>query len=112
MAPHIEIALFRLVEQALDVVRRKAHHDGSRIKIVPVLALGSRDVLLTIEGVAKHTALAPNSGPSLIDKVIFFGRIQTDDIASLRERASRIGGRVGFNSSVGRTVVRILVPSG
>ena len=112
MAPHIEIALFRLVEQALDVVRRKAHHDGSRIKIVPVSTLGSRDVLLTIEGVAKHTALAPDNGASLIDKVISFGRVQSDDIAGLRERVCRIGGRLEFDSSVGRTAVRILVPTG
>jgi len=67
--------------------------------------------LLTVEGLAQHLPLPSNGAPSLIDRIVAFGRIQTDDMAGLRERACRIGGRLEYEASVGKAVVRVLVPS-
>ena len=108
---HAELALFRLVEQALDTVRRESPGEESRIRLAPVSTSGNRDVLLTVEGIAKDTP--PHGGvPFILNKVGSFGRTQSMEIASMRERVGRMGGEFQFDSSAGNTVVRAIIPLG
>ena len=108
---HVELALYRLVEQALDTVRRESPGEASRIRLAPASTSGNRDVLLTVECMAKDTP-PPGGVPSMLNKADSFGRTQSMEIASMRERVGRMGGEFQFESSAGRAVVRAILPLG
>jgi signal transduction histidine kinase len=107
----IELALFRLAEQALETVRQESPDLISRIKIALVSTSGEREVLLTVEGVAQQSPLRSHA-PSFIDKVIPVGGIQSIEVASMRERVGRMGGRLRVDSFAGNAVVRAVLPTG
>jgi signal transduction histidine kinase len=106
---HMELALFRLVEQALETVRRRAPGQASRITLARVASSGSRDLLLTVEGIAKNKS-DPAGAPSVLDKIASIGQAQSVEIASMRERVGQMGGELQFDSTAGRAVVRAIVP--
>ena len=108
---NVELVLFRLAEQALETVRRKAPSAASRIKIARVSTSGEPEVLLTVEGVAQATALGGRM-PSFIGRVLPLAGLQGLDIASMRERVGRIGGRLRVDASPGKAVVLANVPMG
>jgi signal transduction histidine kinase len=111
LPPNVELALFRLAEQALETVRRKAPSAASRIKIARVATSGEPEVLLTVEGVAQATALGGRA-PSFIGRVLPLAGLQGLDIASMRERVGRFGGRLRVDASPGKAVVLASVPMG
>jgi len=111
LPPNVELALFRLAEQALETVRRKAPSAASRIKIARVSTAGEPEVLLTVEGVAQATALHGRV-PSFISRVLPLAGLPSLDIASMRERVGRIGGRLQVDASPGKAVVLASVPMG
>src|SRR5262249_37455841 len=56
LPPDVELALFRLVEQALETVRKVSPSVASQVKIALVRTAGEREVRLTVECVAQETA--------------------------------------------------------
>ena len=108
---HVELALYRLVEQALDTVRRESPGEPSRIRLTPASTSGNRDVLLTVEGTAKDTP-PPGGVPSMLNKADSLGRTQSMEIASMRERVGRMGGELQFESSASKAVIRAIIPLG
>jgi integral membrane sensor domain MASE1 len=111
LAPNVELGLFRLAEQALDTVRRESPGVESRIKIAAVLASGERTILLTVAGVAAGKPLRSHV-TSLINRVIPLGGRQSIEVASMRERVGRIGGRLLIDFVAGNALVQAIVPVG
>jgi signal transduction histidine kinase len=111
LPPNVELGLFRLAEQALDTVRRESPGVESRIKIATVSTSGERNILLTVTGVAVGKPLRSHV-PALINRVIPLGGIQSIEVASMRERVGRIGGRLLIDSIAGNALVHAIVPVG
>jgi integral membrane sensor domain MASE1 len=111
LPPNVELGLFRLAEQALDTVRRESPGVESRIKIATVSTSGERIILLTVAGVAVGKPLRSHV-PALINRVIPFGGMQSIEVASMRERVGRIGGRLLIDSVAGNALVQAIVPVG
>jgi len=107
---NVELALFRLAEQALETVRRELPGVESRIKIASVSNSDERKILLTVVGVAAGRPL--RSLPPLINRVIPLGGMQSIQIASMRERVDRIGGRLLIDFVAGNALVHAIVPIG
>jgi len=107
LPPHVELAIFRLVEQALETVGGRSASEGSRVKIRAASASGKTDVLLTVEGIAGEAA---GGVPALVRRVLPIARARSIDIASMRERVGRIGGQLQIDASAGKPVVRAIVP--
>jgi signal transduction histidine kinase len=111
LPPNVELGLFRLAEQALDAVRRESPGIESRIKIATVSASGERKVLLTVAGVPVGKPWRSHV-PSLINRVIPLGGRQSIEVASMRERVGRIGGRLLIDFVAGNALVQAIVPIG
>ena len=107
LPPHVELAIFRLVEQALETVGGGSASEGSRVKIRAASASGKTDMLLTVEGIAGETQ---GGVPALVRRLLPVARAPSLDIASMRERVGRIGGQLKIEASAGRSVVRAVVP--
>ena len=107
LPPQVELAIFRLVEQALETVGGRSASEGSRVKIRAASASGKRDVLLTVEGIAGEP---PGGVPALVRRILPIARAPSMDVASMRERVGRIGGQLQIDASAGRSVVRAIVP--
>jgi len=111
LPPNVELALFRLAEQALETVRKELPGVESRIKIASVSTSDERKILLTVVGVAVGKPLRSHL-PSLINRVIPLGAMQSIEIASMRERVGRIGGRLLIDFVAGNALVHAIVPIG
>jgi signal transduction histidine kinase len=110
LAPQVELALFRLVEQGLATVRKSAPNESALIRIAPAGEGARQDVLLTVECSAK-AASGHGSVASLFSKMRSRDGSQSVEIASMRQRAERVGGQVKVDSSTGRPVVRAVIPA-
>ena len=104
----IELALFRIVQEALTNVARHSESKTARIDLARAGSAGRRHVVLMIEDKGKGM---PAIGPRrLIGFANKPGTSQGVGLASMRERVRQIGGRIEIDSTAGRTVVRALVP--
>ena len=110
LPPQVELALFRLVEQALDTVRTYAPNEAALIRIAPGGGGAKQAVLLTVECAAKG-ASGYGSVSSLISKMRSLDGAESVEIASMRERAGHVGGQLQIDSSTGRLVVRAVIPT-
>jgi two-component system, NarL family, sensor kinase len=63
LPPNVELALFRLAEQALETVRRESPGVESRIRIASVSTSDERKILLTVVGVAVGKTLRSHFPP-------------------------------------------------
>jgi signal transduction histidine kinase len=103
----IELALFRVMQEALTNVSRHSGSATARIGLRRGTARGQRGVILTIEDAGKGI-----SGPSRLPGMAL-RRTRVDDgvgLASMRERLHQIGGWLEVQSEIGRTVVTAVVP--
>ena len=108
LSADVELALFRLVEEALETVRKQSQDPSLLVKIGLETTSADREVLLTVESVSADGAAA--GPPPLFSLKTPMGRTHSMAIASMRERLSRVGGLVRLDSAAGRVVVRATVP--
>jgi signal transduction histidine kinase len=106
---HVELAIFRFVEKALETVFKGSASEALRVKICAASASGKRDVRLTVEGLAEEPTMAGRV-PALVNRILPIARAPTMDIANMRERVGRLGGQLHVDASSGRPVVRAIVP--
>jgi signal transduction histidine kinase len=107
LPPNVELALFRVVQEALTNVSRHSGSPTARINLRLGTMYGSRGVVLSVEDSGRGIAAAvrrpgaialrarPNNGVGL---------------ASMRERLHQLGGQLEVVSAVGRTVVTAVIP--
>jgi len=104
LAPEIELAFFRVVQEALSNVSRHSGSRTARIRLERGTDKEGKGLILTVEddgcGIGRSlvsTASARQSKSSL-------------GLASMRERLHQIGGRFHLDSRAGRTVITAVVP--
>ena len=107
LSSEIELALFRVVQEALTNVSRHSGSANARIGLRRGTARGKRGVILTIEDAGK--------GISGLGRLPGMGSRKTRvndgvGLASMRERLHQIGGWLDLESEIGRTVVTAVVP--
>ncbi|MFL5265068.1 MAG: MASE1 domain-containing protein [Stellaceae bacterium] len=107
LSSEIELALFRVVQEALTNVSRHSDSANARIGLRRGTARGKRGVILTIEDAGK--------GISGLGRLPGMGSRKTRvndgvGLASMRERLHQIGGWLDLESEIGRTVVTAVVP--
>jgi PAS domain S-box-containing protein len=103
LSPDTELALFRVVQEALANIQR---HSESRDAIVRIVS-GSRSIRLEVEDHGRGIApdlLTSNGEPSLAKMGV--------GLRGMEERLRHLGGRVTVESRRGRTLVRAEVPIG
>jgi PAS domain S-box-containing protein len=102
MAPEIELALFRVVQESLTNIQRHSGNRHAKIRLI-------RNASLTLEisdtrgGSSDHLEKNNAAGPP-----IQFGV----GISSMQERIMSIGGRLEIDSTTRGTIVRVTVPLG
>jgi signal transduction histidine kinase len=103
LSPDTELALFRVVQEALANIQR---HSGSRDALVRILA-SSGWIRLEVEDHGRGIApglLTSNGEPSLANMGV--------GLRGMEERLRQLGGRVVVESRRGRTLVRAEAPLG
>jgi len=107
LSSEIELALFRVVQEALTNVSRHSGSANAKIALYRGTARGQRGIILTIEDAGRGI---PGSG-RLPGMALRTTRVNDGvGLASMRERLHQIGGRLDVESEVGRTLVTAIVP--
>jgi signal transduction histidine kinase len=110
LPPDTELALFRLVQEALTNVARHADSETASIRLTRRHTASGPSVELTIEDAGRGM---PQAGRrSLIGGPGAALPRQGVGLASMHERLNQIGGRLEIESDVGRTCVKATVPLG
>lgn len=107
LTPYVELTLYRLVQEALSNVRT---HSDCKTAWVRVHAHTAREEIeLVVEDDGKGL---PGTGlaPSVIRKKLTFAAQSGLGLPEMRERITRVGGRIEVDSIVGRTTIRAIVP--
>jgi signal transduction histidine kinase len=103
LSPDTELALFRVVQEALTNVAR---HSGSATALIRLHA-GREMTVLTVEDAGRGM-------PDLVGRGRLIGRNRRAGsgvgLASMRERLEQLGGRLEIHSATGRTVIRATMP--
>ncbi len=108
MSPEAELALFRVVQEALTNVSRHSGSATACIRIAPESHAGMAVVVLTVEdagsGMPHIVGIRRRRGSTSAGAGSGVG------LASMRERLQQVGGRLDIQSEIGRTVVTATVP--
>src|SRR5262245_35268743 len=107
LPPDTELAVFRVVQEALTNVSRHSQSLIARIRLARKKASNGQTIVLTIEDAGRGMPATSNVR-ALIGKLD--PRSAGVGLASMRERLHQIGGRLEIDSVVGRTVVRAFIP--
>jgi signal transduction histidine kinase len=108
LQPDAELAVFRLVQEALTNVSRHSQSPTARIRLGREKASDGQTIVLTIEDAGRGMPAISNMRALIGRK--FGSRSTGVGLASMRERLHQIGGRLEIDSAVGRTVVRAIIP--
>jgi signal transduction histidine kinase len=103
----VELALFRVVQEALANVARHSGSATARIRLAPGIARGGHSVILTIEDPGRTTSGIMGRSGLARQQTRFSGGV---GLASMRERLHQIGGWLELDSSAGGTTVTAIVP--
>jgi signal transduction histidine kinase len=107
LPPDTEMAVFRVVQEALTNVSRHSQSPTARIRLVRKKGADGQTIVLTVEDAGRGM-------PTIGDVRALIGKLGSRStgvgLASMRERLHQIGGRLEIDSAVGRTVVRALIP--
>jgi signal transduction histidine kinase len=104
----IELALFRVIQEALTNVLRHSGSRRARIRVCVQDSGDARELALLVEdfgrgfATQRHIALAGGQLESL--------RLTGTGLRGMHERLRQIGGRLHIDSSIGRTVIAAMVP--
>jgi signal transduction histidine kinase len=107
LPPDTELAVFRVVQEALTNVSRHSQSPTARIRLARKKGSDGQTIVLTVEDAGRGMP-AINNVRALIGKL--GSRSAGVGLASMRERLHQIGGRLEIDSTVGRTVVRAFIP--
>jgi signal transduction histidine kinase len=102
-----EIALFRVVQEALTNVSRHSGSATASVRLRRERRNGTASVFLTIEDAGKGIAAFARRHGSGAPRQRAVNGVGLD---SMRERLDQLGGRLEVDSRVGRTVVTAIVP--
>ena len=108
LQPDAELAVFRLVQEALTNVSRHSQSPTARIQLARENASDGQTIVLTIEDAGRGMPTISNIRVLIGRK--FGSRRMGVGLASMRERLRQIGGRLEIDSAVGRTVVTAIIP--
>jgi signal transduction histidine kinase len=104
-----ELAVFRIVQEALTNVSRHSRSPTVRIRLAREKASDGQNVVLSIEDAGRGMPAINNVRALIGHKPT--SRSEGVGLASMRERLHHIGGRLEIDSAVGRTVVRAIIPA-
>src|SRR5262245_51193377 len=99
----VELALFRVVQEALTNVSRHSSGTFARVRLERSVAGGKRGLIVTVEA----------GGKGLLDRDAAFARAKPSDgvgLASMRERLNQIGGWLEVDFDVAKTTVTAFAP--
>jgi signal transduction histidine kinase len=103
-----ELALFRIVQEALTNVSRHSNSPTARIRLLRQGTPSGPTALLTVEDAGE--GMPPTGmGDFIAARKMLSGR-QGLGLASMRERLKQIGGRLDFDSQPGRTCMKAIIP--
>jgi len=108
LPPDTELAVFRVVQEALTNVSRHSQSPTARIRLVRKKASNGQNVVLSVEDAGRGMAPIGNRRALIGGKVGL--RRSGVGLASMRERLHQFGGRLEIGSCVGRTVVTAIIP--
>jgi signal transduction histidine kinase len=103
-----ELAVFRVVQEALTNVSRHSRSPTAGIRLARKRASDGQTIVLTIEDAGRGIRAIGNRR-ALIGRKVGSG-CPGVGLASMRERLHQIGGRLEIDSAVGRTVVKAIIP--
>jgi signal transduction histidine kinase len=106
LPPDTELAVFRIVQEALTNVSRHSRSPTARIRLVRETASDGSNIVLTIEDAGRGMPAISNARGLTGRKLGARGV----GLASMRERLHQLGGSLEIESAVGRTVVRAIIP--
>jgi signal transduction histidine kinase len=104
LPPDTELAVFRLVQEALTNVSRHSRSPTARIRLARKIASDGQTIVLSIEDAGRGIPIGRRAP---IGRKLGSGGV---GLASMRERLHQIGGRLEIDSAVGRTVVKAIIP--
>jgi signal transduction histidine kinase len=108
LPPDTELAVFRIVQEALTNVSRHSRSPTARMRLAREGVGDAQAIVLTIEDAGRGMPVISNPRPLIGRKI---GSCNSGvGLASMRERLHQIGGRLEIDSAVGRTVVRAIIP--
>ena len=104
-----ELALFRVVQEALTNVSRHSGSATAAIRLAREHVAGRESVVLTVEDAGR--GMADING--MRRRLIATSRASAPGVglASMRERLQQVGGALDIQSAVGRTVIKATVPA-
>jgi signal transduction histidine kinase len=109
LSPDAELALFRVVQEALTNVARHSGSATAFIRLARERAADREIAVLTVEDAGRGM---PDLGET---RRLLVGRKRSAGpgvgLASMRERLEQLGGRLEIRSAVGRTVITATVPA-
>jgi two-component system, NarL family, sensor kinase len=103
----VELALFRVVQEALTNVNRHSDSTTARVLLRHGRAAGKRAVILTVEGAGKGRSEVLRAPATNSRKIRFNEGV---GLTSMRERLHQIGGRLEVEFASGRSLVTAIVP--
>jgi signal transduction histidine kinase len=103
-----ELAVFRVVQEALTNVSRHSRSPTAGIRLARKRASDGQTIVLTIEDAGRGIPAIGNRRAPIGRKV--GSGSPGVGLASMRERLHQIGGRLEIDSAVGRTVVTAIIP--
>src|SRR5262245_47231149 len=106
LPPDTELAVFRIVQEALTNVSRHSRSPTARIRLARETASDGSNIVLTIEDAGRGMPAISNAR-ALIGRKLGARGV---GLASMRERVHQLGGSLEIESAVGRTVVRAIIP--
>ena len=108
LSPDAELALFRVVQEALTNVARHSGSATARIRLARERRAGRETAVLTVEDAGRGM---PGPGGTRGRRI---GRKRPAGsgvgLASMRERLEQLGGQLEIHSTVGRTIITATVP--
>ena len=107
MSPNVELTLYRLAQQALSNARSHSESKTAHVRVHGHNA--ANEITLVVEDDGKGLP-GTGSAPSILRKQVPFVVQNGLGLSEMRERANRVGGRIEVDSTVGRTVIRAIIP--
>jgi signal transduction histidine kinase len=105
----VELALFRVVQEALTNVSRHSHSTSVRVRLARGIVRGKRSIILTVEDGDMGMSAAAGFSGLAIQKSRFRTGV---GLTSMQERLRQVGGWLEINGGPGRTTVTAIVPAG
>jgi signal transduction histidine kinase len=106
----VELVLFRVMQEALNNIRRHTESPSARILLSREDDAGENSVVLTIQNADDSTPRLAGLASRLLRRD-HLDPLRGTGLATIRERLHQIGGKLELRSAGGLTFVRAIVPS-